>query len=432
MKMTFTAAGDAIIQRHIPQGGYPGFDKFKELLSQGDTRFFNLETTLHHYESYGSQYSGGGYLCGPPEVLEDVKKLGFNVTSFANNHTLDYSYGGLEKTLENVKQAGIPCAGAGNNLQEAAQPVYYESPTGRVAVIAATSTFNPAAIAGNASAYLQGRPGLNPVRFTTTYYIKQEDVSCLKEIIRETQIDDENEFYRQSGFAPAVPDDEITFGDYSFKVADKRGFSTSVDTRDLARFQKIIAEAKTQADYVLISLHCHEMKGKDRESLPDFEKEFAHKCIDYGADAIIGHGPHTIRGLEIYQGRPIFYSLGDIILNIQNLTKAPADYFESFSLPTDSTIADLFNAQWAGYTRGMHVDPKLYETVVPYWQVENGQLTELTLTPIELGFDYPLSDNRKGWPVVAQDDQILQRLADLSEPLGTKFEIRDNVAHLRL
>src|SRR5699024_7360472 len=122
---------------------------------------------------------------------------------------------------------------------------------------------------GNASAYLQGRPGLNPVRFTTTYYIKQEDVSCLKEIIRETQIDDENEFYRQSGFAPAVPDDEITFGDYSFKVADKRSFSTSVDTRDLARFQKIIAEAKTQADYVLISLHCHEMKGKDRESLPD-------------------------------------------------------------------------------------------------------------------------------------------------------------------
>ena len=181
MKMTFTAAGDAIIQRHIPQGGYPGFDKFKELLSQGDTRFFNLETTLHHYESYGSQYSGGGYLCGPPEVLEDVKKLGFNVTSFANNHTLDYSYGGLEKTLENVKQAGIPCAGAGNNLQEAAQPVYYESPTGRVAVIAATSTFNPAAIAGNASAYLRGRPGLNPVRFTTTYY-KIGRASCRERV----------------------------------------------------------------------------------------------------------------------------------------------------------------------------------------------------------------------------------------------------------
>lgn len=91
-------------------------------MSKGDTRFFNLETTLHNYESYGSQYSGGGYLCEPPAVLQDIKNFGFNITSFANNHTLDYSYGGLEITLKNVTAADIPLAGAGKIYRKHRNP----------------------------------------------------------------------------------------------------------------------------------------------------------------------------------------------------------------------------------------------------------------------------------------------------------------------
>ena len=432
MKMSFTPVGDAIIQRHQPAGGYPGFQSVHDFLTQGDTRFFNLETTLHHYESYGSQYSGGGYLCGPPEVLQDIKKFGFNVSSFANNHTLDYSYGGLDATLHNIANAGLPCAGAGKNLQEAAQPVYYETPTGRVAVIAATSTFNPAAIAGQASSYLPGRPGLNPLRFETTYYVTQNEADHLKQIIAQTHADDENKFYRATGFAPAVPDDAITLGDYTFKIAEKAGHKTIVLQKDLDRFKKLISEAKAQAEYVLISIHCHEMQDTNRESIPDFLQEFAHKCIDYGADSIVGHGPHTIRGIEIYQDKPIFYSLGDFILNIQDLQKAPADYFESYGLSPNATIQELFDAQWAGNTRGMHVDPKIYEAVIPYWQSEHGKLTELTLAPIDLGFKYSLADNRKGWPIIAKNDEILNRLAKLSQPFGTKFEIKENRALLVL
>ncbi|WEV58210.1 CapA family protein [Ligilactobacillus acidipiscis] len=388
MKMSFTAVGDAIIQRHMPFGGYPGFKPVQQFLAKGDTRFFNLETTLHHYESYGSQYSGGGYLCGPPEVLQDIKKFGFNVASFANNHTLDYSYDGMAITLKNVAQAGLPCAGAGLNLQEASQPVYYESPTGRVAVIAATSTFNPAAMAGRASSYLPGRPGLNPLRFETTYYVTSDQAKNLKQVIEQTHIDDENKFLRANGFAPPVPKDTLTLGNYNFKVANKTGHTTKVLKKDLTRFKKLILEAKAQAEYVLISLHCHEMQDMSRESLPNFLQEFAHKCIDYGADALVGHGPHAIRGLEIYKEKPIFYSLGDFILNIQDLKKAPADYFESFDLSPDATISELFEAQWARNTRGMHVDPKLYEAVIPFWQTQDGKLTELTLAPVELGFTY--------------------------------------------
>ena len=73
-KMSFTAAGDMLVQRRLPEE-YPGFAEIAAEIQKGDMRFFNLETTVHNYESYGSQYNGGSYLCAPPEILDDVKAL---------------------------------------------------------------------------------------------------------------------------------------------------------------------------------------------------------------------------------------------------------------------------------------------------------------------------------------------------------------------
>jgi poly-gamma-glutamate capsule biosynthesis protein CapA/YwtB (metallophosphatase superfamily) len=65
------------------------------------------------------------------------------------------------------------------------------------------------------------------------------------------------------------------------------------------------------ADIVLVSNHSHEMKGYSKDQVADFQREFAHMCIDAGAHAYIGHGPHVLRGVEIYKERPIFHGLGD-------------------------------------------------------------------------------------------------------------------------
>ena len=45
----------------------------------------------------------------------------------------------------------------------------------------------------------------------------------------------------------------------------------------------------------------------------DFCRDFAKLCINAGASAYIGHGPHIWRGIEIYKDKPVFYSLGDFI-----------------------------------------------------------------------------------------------------------------------
>ena len=65
------------------------------------------------------------------------------------------------------------------------------------------------------------------------------------------------------------------------------------------------------ADWVIVSVHCHE-SGTHRDEPPAFLEAFARAAIDEGADMFFGHGPHVTRGIEIYKGKPILYSLGKI------------------------------------------------------------------------------------------------------------------------
>lgn len=111
--MKFTAAGGMIIQKRIFED-YEGYKELTPFIMQGDARFFNLETTLNYEgKTCASQFSGGTYVRTNPEILEDIKKLGFNMTSFNNNHALDFSYDGFESTLKAVKESGLVHAGAG-------------------------------------------------------------------------------------------------------------------------------------------------------------------------------------------------------------------------------------------------------------------------------------------------------------------------------
>ena len=96
MKKTvrFTAAGDFLAQRKLYET-YDGMEKVRDFILRGDFRFFNLETTFPDETCFGNQYYGGSHLRADKRVLEDAKAFGFNILSFANNHTMDYSHDGL-------------------------------------------------------------------------------------------------------------------------------------------------------------------------------------------------------------------------------------------------------------------------------------------------------------------------------------------------
>ena len=170
-KMTLIATGDAFITRRFPEGGYEGFEQVRDVISQYDVKFSNLEMTFHNEEGYPAAFSGGTWAMADPRTLDDMRSFGFNLFNTANNHSCDYSHGGVLATIRNLEERDMIFAGTGKNLSEASKPCYLETKNGRVAMIAVSSSFHESGMAGGQSAELIGRPGLNPLRYETIYHV---------------------------------------------------------------------------------------------------------------------------------------------------------------------------------------------------------------------------------------------------------------------
>jgi len=422
MKMTFTAAGDMLVQRRIHKDS-TGFSEVQEHLGKSDARYVNLETTLHRGEFFANQFSGGSYLRADPQTLEDVKAYGFNMLSFANNHSMDFDRGGLLATKQAVDNANIVNAGAGANLDEAAAPAYLETPNGRVALIGVVSTMGTplggsySAMAGKQSRRYPGRPGVNGLRIAEHLEVTREQLEVIQQISRLSKINAQKDIERAEGYFPPLPEGTAVLKELEFREGGATRYVTHPHCEDMARVEKAIYEAQMQADYILIAIHSHEISGSSKEEPADFLKEFAHRCIDAGAHAVIGHGPHLLRPVEIYKNRPVFYSLGNFVIHNECIPYAPEEMFEKQGMTSDATMRELFCDRSAGYTRGLMRDRRMLESVIPYFEMEDGVLTRLELMPIELQFDQPVW--RSGNPRFSNQHGIIQRLAEMSAPYGT-------------
>lgn len=426
-KTSFTAAGDMLAARLIPTT-YEGFDKVSQYIKRGDVRFFNLETTLHKGEHWGNQFNGGSYHGSHPRTLDIAKEFGFNMVSFANNHTFDFGYGGLLSTLDTLDASGLVHTGVGRNLDEAAAPVYLETGSARVALISFTASFvNDAAIAGRQSRRFPGRPGVNGLRLNEHIEVPEDYFAMMQDISENSGVNASVAISRAEGYTQTpVSDTEVVLGFNKFKFikGDKLKYHAVCNKKDIGRLQHAITEAQAQSDYIIVSIHAHQTGGKTKETVPEFLTEFAHTAIDMGVHAVIGHGPHLLRPLEIYKGRPIFYSLGDFMLHNESFGSSPEGFYEKYKLTSDAPLCEVYRKRSRNYTCGLLTDNRMLEAVIPYFEFDDGRLTKLELLPIQLGVGLPRY--RIGDPVFAPDRGIIERYAAMSLPYGTKITVNED------
>jgi hypothetical protein len=94
---------------------------------------------------------------------------------------------------------------------------------------------------------------------------------------------------------------------------------------DIPAAVKIVRKAARKADVVVVTVHAG-AEGSDHQHVrPGPETylgeprgnvvAFAHAVVNAGADIVVGHGPHVLRGVEWYHGRPIAYSMGNFLGN---------------------------------------------------------------------------------------------------------------------
>src|SRR6185437_14832340 len=110
------------------------------------------------------------------------KAMGLEMVSMANNHAGDWGTEGLIATMESVSQAGLVEAGAGGSLTLARQPGLFQTPKGRVALIATASTFNPATPAADGRGALKPRPGISTLRTTAANVVTEQEMALIRRL----------------------------------------------------------------------------------------------------------------------------------------------------------------------------------------------------------------------------------------------------------
>ena len=429
-KTTFIATGDVFITRRLPENGYEGFDRLRACIRSHDVAFTNLEMTFHDREGTPNAVSCGTWAMADPVMLEDVQRFGFNLYNTANNHSCDYSHDGLLATIRHLKARNMVFSGTGATLSDASRPCYLETRGHRVALISVCSTLNPTDVPSDPTGNLPGRPGLNPLRFTRHYHLDEAHFAAAQELADISGVNIPRERSARNGYANPLPEGRLTLGNVEF-VKDSRCYIDSVcNQKDMARIEAEIREARRQADVVLVSLHAHECDGHETNVPSHFVEVFCRACVDAGAHAVLGHGPHELRGIELYKGGVIFYSLGNFLFETETVEFQPWDAYSNKSMPTDTKVGQYMDVRSQNGTRGFPVREWIWKAVMAGFTVEDGKLTQVQLYPIDLG--QHKSRGQKGTPVLSDDEGILTYLASLSEPYGTRIRMDNGVGIIDL
>jgi len=413
VRWTLAAVGDAIITRRVAQFDHaadPAFAAMTRVIREADAAALNLEINLFDmemFEGWPEVENGGAWELGPPVAAHDLKEMGFDLFARANNHTTDYGVAGMRATNRLLDELGLVHAGTGENLGWASRPGYLETTKGRIALIGLATTFTNMSRAGAARPEVPGRPGLNALRVTTRTEATPAALTQAAALA-----------VALGGRQPEAGAAVRVAGATLYPGPENRAVS-SVEPEDTARILREIRNAADQADFVVVTSHSHE-PGNSATAPDEWMREWAHACIDAGAVVYMIHGPHQLRGVEIYKGRPIFYSLGNFVFQNETIDPMPSDNYEGFDLPATALAKDLYDARFRNGTTGFPSSPVWYESVVALPTFEGKELVELRLYPIDLGQTRPRS--QRGTPRLADAEtgrKIIDRMAQQSAAFGT-------------
>jgi len=424
----FALTGDSIINRRLSTSPLPGVDKMFGVIRKADVAFTNFETLVHDFSIPGAQQSGGTYMGSPRFVTDELQWAGFDLLGLANNHMNDFGVDGMRSTVVALSKTNMVYAGVGENLGLARSPGYLDTVKGRVALISVASTFPSAIVAGAQRKDIIGRPGINPLRFATTYTVPQQTFDTLKFLRGKPTPSNMGE-----GGDDANDETKVRWSGATYVVGDKVGVSTKANKRDLEELTASVRDARQQADWVVVSIHAHESLDPDTRGVPaQFVVEFAHAVIDAGADMMVAHGPHILRGIEVYKGKPIFYSMANFIFENDLVALQPADNYEKSDLDGNALPSDYFTKRSKNGTVGFPSDRKFWQSVVAEVVYSNERvLKEVRLHPVAMGFGQIRSKRGQPYPAPpAEAEQIFADLAELCKPYGTTVTAKNGVGIL--
>jgi poly-gamma-glutamate capsule biosynthesis protein CapA/YwtB (metallophosphatase superfamily) len=298
-EITLVAVGDVVPEDHR-------MDAVAAELNAADITFGQLEEPLSNrgkqqlFAGIGGPRYDGGDVMDTAKKARQLVETGFDILSFATNHTMDRSEESLFDTIDAVRGAGIVLVGAGENIAAAREPQLVERDGVTVGFLAYCSVL-PYGYQATSE-----RPGTVPIRARTSY----------------EQID------WRPGTKPRIHS-EAYEEDVALMVADIEALRPKVDVLAISIHWGIHFEPATVAQY---------------------QREVGRAAIDAGADIVLGHHAHILKGVDVYKGKAIVYSLNNFSLRPRGddgewlgPDNTPSD--QMFSVMAKATIRDGAIAQ---------------------------------------------------------------------------------------
>jgi poly-gamma-glutamate capsule biosynthesis protein CapA/YwtB (metallophosphatase superfamily) len=355
---TLALTGDLMLNQPIAEGGRsPGSAGVWALLHGADLVFANLECPLTSRSAPADKLVA---FRSDPRLARDLVAAGVDVVTLANNHMYDQGVLGMFDTLAALRVAGVAAVGAGEHLGAALAPAILPAQGLRIAFLGVATTLP----VGCAAA--PDRPGLAPIRVTTSYVA---DPSGLEET---------------PGIAPFV---------------ETRAWSGDVEAVVAA-----VRAARRQADACVVGIHWGVPNGwvaQFQDPLATYQRPLARALVDAGADVVVGHHPHVLHGIEMLEGRPVFYSLGNFVFHTLRVGVQPA-----------------LRRPDPPYSWRSLRSPTNLDSAVALVTLDAERVATTEIVPVLL--------NGVGDPELATGAdaaRILASLAALSEPLGTRVVV---------
>ncbi len=237
------------------------FANIRPLAAKSDLVFGNLEIPLTSSQTKTSRKSAAELLKkdqwilkANPEHAAFLANAGINAVSLANNHAMDYGPGGLSQMTSLLDKNHISHAGAGLNADQAMQGTVISSKNHKSVSL------------------------LSVMGFQTTGALLKTTPATLT--------------------SPGIG------------VLNLKG---RMDSKVRSKLTGWIGRAKRKSEFVVVAIHW----GVERKSIPNpYQVQLGRALVDAGADIVWGNHPHVLQGAELYRGKLIMYSMGNMISNL--------------------------------------------------------------------------------------------------------------------
>jgi poly-gamma-glutamate synthesis protein (capsule biosynthesis protein) len=276
-------------------------------------------------------------------------------------------------TIDNLCQQQLPALGVGRNIEEARKPVIIECKGTKIAFLGYSSVSKEEYFAE------RDRPGSAPLRAWTLY-----------EPMEPSQ--------------PGTPSRAHTFAKKT----------------DMEAMKNDIKMARTQADILVVSMHCgiHMTPAV----IADYQKEYAYAAIDSGADLVLQHHAHILKGIEMYSGKPIFYGLANFAIEVSFMTKDWAQ------IPGVRELRRSLNPDWNPPYQDYPTfpfPPDSRKTIIAKCVISDKNICKVSFLPVYI--------NKKGEPEILTSndthfDEVVKYVKEISMDQGliTEYIIDGN------